>query len=872
MKRLIIALLVFTVSCICGCGDDTYEVGPQAIEEPEAKAFHEQQFTEDDTLTAHINDTVMLHLESSGTHIGDLTGEGYDSIPFHYNNDVNHTICMADEENDPHYVIVYNDQDEEIIRINAGECKTEFMPAGDYRKEIHHAEEGNSAEYEMVFIRPHSIPKTSIENLHQVEPPSANFKNSIPNCSGGCDVNRTVKYGDLDMDEGEVAIITGTCPPDNNQQVDVYSSHCFNIGTQVTGVEPAKLTQVLTYSNENLSGKPKLYKSTSVNTGQLFCLDAADKAITTASASFAVSSFGNTATTTCELESVGRYCYKAGTHTNENRQTKCNSSLNSDSSIIPKSGEATLLPAIDKSYDTEKCCSIAYKFTTSCDDLSLIGFDDAAYGVLLGNNTTEVTIFQDSHFNGLKTRLDHSVNAGLDPTESYYKFPATSDGINAIEGSISSLDVRTGSEIGAITLITTKVCTDCNFAGMNLSRQKLNDAVVTRSNFTNATLTYTQLSGAYMQNTTLVGVKGNYANLSGAYLTNATMSDASDSKASASFKNAYFAGADLTGVTANYVHFDNAQFVDSGNNTTSLSTASLVGAYFNSAIFDNVNLSEITIAKTSFDSAVILNSNFTGVVDNSNSTTNLSSFSNAVLYGSTFASSHFDYVDFESALFSFVNGSYTLNAYSSFDSETFQYHSEENDVNYEATYPDKAPASTSNNTTCPDGSYGPCNKNGGETAESCPEDCAGEPECLTNWNCHTKQWTDYSVQGHWFCNGGTCDTCSDSVNCNDGFCDMFIGETALSCRSDCINPYPPECTHGSQCLTKEWPLETYGHWECHTTSGNPSCTAIEDDSSTNLCGDGICSQNGQWMPQQPSIYIGKNNIHSWVRPEQGVCK
>lgn len=871
MKRIIYFSLVLSLGMLISCGDDTTEADPNPIVTQQPKAYHEQQFATDSDLRANIGDTVMLHLEASGTHEGDLSGEGHDSIPFYYDKTYKHTICVADEEEDTHYVVIYNEQDEEIMTIAAGECKTEIMPEGHYRKEIHHAEEGTETEHEIVFIRPHNRPVKNISSNYNDNPEKKQpkFKGAIDVCNGGCSTNRIAAYKDRNLQEGEIAIITGSCPPADTDQVEVYSEPCFSYDKTVTGVQVGKMTQLLAFENSNMNGKMALYKADTVNSGKIFCLPTALDG--DGKPSFVISSISDNAAVTCELEAVGQFCLDRGTNTTDGTQTICNPELVSDSSISAVNGEVTIVTQPDMAYNTQKCCIPAYKFKTSCDDLSLVGIDDAMYGIMPGSNSTEITVFSEPHFGGLSTRIDHEVNSGMDVTGSFYILPSGDDQINAAQGTISSLDIRTNSEVGAITLISTKVCQKCNFVGMDLHKQMLNGAVVNGSDFTNANLTYAQFENASMLNATLIGVKANYANFKNAYMNNVTTTDSDDKKTSASFKFGYFQGVNLTSATLNYAHFDNAQFIDSGDSSTTMESAKLVGAYFNNAILKNVNLDGVTIAKSTFSNAVIINSTMTNITDNSNSTDNQSTFSGAILYGTSFTNSSFDYVDFSNAMISFVNGSYQLTAYSSFDNLNYRYHQETTNVNYDATYGNGMPSKTSPNTECPDGSFGPCIRIGGETANSCPEDCAGEPECSTNWNCSLKTWTDFSIKGHWVCEYGNCEICADTANCGNNYCNILLGETLQSCSSDCRNPVPPQCMHGSQCLSRSWTLEDYGHWECNSKTGHAVCVAVSDQDNSAGCGDNVCSPNGQWMPQQPPIYIGRNDMSTWVNPEQNVC-
>jgi len=83
------------------------------------------------------------------------TGDiGVDIILYRYNEDLNHTYCFEDENDDAeHFAILFDSEGIEVLRVEAnGECVTEFILAGDYFLEITH--DGNIEETLPIFAIP----------------------------------------------------------------------------------------------------------------------------------------------------------------------------------------------------------------------------------------------------------------------------------------------------------------------------------------------------------------------------------------------------------------------------------------------------------------------------------------------------------------------------------------------------------------------------------------------------------------------------------------------------------------------------------------------------------------------------------------------
>ena len=164
-------------------------------------------------------------------------------------------------------------------------------------------------------------------------------------------------------------------------------------------------------------------------------------------------------------------------------------------------------------------------------------------------------------------------------------------------------------------------------------------------------------------------------------------------------------------------------------------------------------------------------------------------------------------------------------------------------------------------------------------------------ECRVAADCLDRDWL-VDCWGHWACERGQCTEVCDHERCGDGFCDREGGESEQSCPRDCQprcethcdcnqglmciqgqciagiipvfcceNPGCPEgerCTHadGSEgiceeepecrepadCLDHFWNIRCVGHWACV----RGQCEEVCDDEG---CGDGFCDREGGESPQ-----------------------
>lgn len=71
------------------------------------------------------------------------------------------------------------------------------------------------------------------------------------------------------------------------------------------------------------------------------------------------------------------------------------------------------------------------------------------------------------------------------------------------------------------------------------------------------------------------------------------------------------------------------------------------------------------------------------------------------------------------------------------------------------------------------------------------DDCQPAPECQAAGDCLEKDWL-VDCLGHWACEQGACAEVCDFEACGDGTCDAAFGESAQSCPEDCAAVPDPD--------------------------------------------------------------------------------
>jgi len=139
---------------------------------------------------------------------------------------------------------------------------------------------------------------------------------------------------------------------------------------------------------------------------------------------------------------------------------------------------------------------------------------------------------------------------------------------------------------------------------------------------------------------------------------------------------------------------------------------------------------------------------------------------------------------------------------------------------------------------------GTCDTAQGENQDSCRGDCV--EACLLPSDCYSEQWAPQICQGRWNCFQGTCQKICDDINCGNGIFWGLNGENEDSCFIDCLGG---PCEEMIDCLGHRWYDPNHqacqGHWRCNPPSeadqlATGACEAVCDDGPSGGCGDGIC--------------------------------
>ena len=611
---VVIAMMIALIGC--GKGPD----GNQQIpEDPAHRPHHEQDFSVDAQRVANFHDTVILNLEAAGSHEGDSGDAGFDVIPYKYHRAVNQMFCFRDDEDEEadHYMVLKDSAGAEVLRVTAGDCVRARIEAGSYTKEIHHGRKGEAdIEPEPVFIyqaakdfTPENAQTRGYPTYAQAlspRPPSL-AKEEDTTCAQGD--NQT--YSELSLNPGDVAVFTGSsCPPGASDSVKVYNGSCHDTGGKITGFKVGPYTQVVVFSKADYDGAIYSRRHISGQNRQYCFVGDADHQ-TGNNASIKVSRYDGDANATCIVEQSGSYCIN-GFH-NCNSAGGGNASgpdplLHFESLRQPGSGEVAILGDRRSSrhrYGWELhpgtlCCAHGHIISGSCEDLSLIGFDDALDGVVMGARgsvNTVLTVYENEFYGGVSRIIAPGEFYSLDNLAVAVKLPASGDSF-AMARTISSLIVETNNQQDAITLISTKHCgggsaaTGCNLQGVNLERQNMNYAAIPFADLTNAKLHRTQFVNAMMNNVTLTGADCTMANFSQATMTDAVL-DSPTSGAKTNLTQALLRDTNLRSASLKDVTLHGVQFFDTGANQ-----ASLQGAFLNDADFSPVISGEETTQRT----------------------------------------------------------------------------------------------------------------------------------------------------------------------------------------------------------------------------------------------------------------------------------
>lgn len=877
---------------ILGCGSspspsdvevtDTAEVSQGRLPY-HGQGLHEQQLERGEVPYAHVQDHLILHLESTQTHEHDTGEVGQDLVPLMFHEDTTHTFCMDEDKDSGHYARLLGPDKTVLAEIPAGSCEKVQVTAGLHELQVYFGDKPTGLTHKTMFIRPMNT--LSAQDLEQASAPLETGADDGGQCEASCDGAIFTSVDDLGR--GQAAVVDA-CPGVGGV---TGVSRCFSPpGTGALVLGP--LTRAVLFSKALQQGTVSLISNDSPNAVQ--CFPASQHPW----GSFIASSSAKAEAGFCKPARQATFCHGQG---------GCNGNIPSSDQINLAADEVMLVGPIhsDQSHVSSgnTCCTLGWVFSHSnppCRDLASIGFDNGTYNLLVGSNAV-VHLFQDTDFSGPETILSNQSNQG---TQTYpgcpypvYSLPAAGSS-RAGPGTISSLRLETTETDNASTLISSRHCNNCNLSGVDLSNQDLSGSELQGAILTNANLTSTQLANSDLTSAVLSGANCTYTNFKSCTLNFANLAGNGNNLQAANLSHAVLDDAVLDGANLRGVSFEHAQFADTGSDRSSARNAQMVGANFSGAILKGVNLDSADLTGVNFTSAILLNCKLTGIaMDTSSSCDYPTRLTSAVLYGSEFNQSRLTCTDLTNAMISFQPGSYPLSHIFSWNNG--QYDKKTSSYAFKATYPDFMPLDTQSSTTCPDGRPGPCNSNGGESCESCPVDCDDYADscpaalCSDNWQCNSLAWPGGQA-GRFCCKANhTCEAHGDDLFCGDGVCDFLGGETPASCPGDCIcgdgtcswadsentascpadcppsggsSGTPIECSHGSECVSRPWPGTVgLGHWDCI----NSQCAATEDTSSDGPhCGDGICDNNGRWMPlTPPDAYLSNGG---WS-PLEGPC-
>lgn len=165
-------LILMVVLALSGCLEKRSQ--ELIISGNSAKKHKEADLVPESKAVSH-NDTVILKLESAESHEGDTGTTGVDIVTYEFTHSVNQEVCL-EKHADINYQLVIKDNDgNEIIKVEDGECETVNISEGLYHFHISHSSfvrlpGSNSA----VFIRPYA------ETTHCEDYKSAATDQTVP--------------------------------------------------------------------------------------------------------------------------------------------------------------------------------------------------------------------------------------------------------------------------------------------------------------------------------------------------------------------------------------------------------------------------------------------------------------------------------------------------------------------------------------------------------------------------------------------------------------------------------------------------------------------------------------------------------------------
>lgn len=679
----------------------------------------------------------------------------------------------------------------------------------------------------------------------------------------------TLREGDT-LPQGTVALVEGTCSA-TAPLLQKRSAACggLSFDASITGVALGPkmqllLSRFLTTPPQNIDvhiadRRIHFYKN-NTETPQVYCFSQNSLPYTlTGQYYFLPSSTIVTAESpqTCELERIDPYCAISSSprcSADDFNWVMAPSYYTSSQKMTFSAPTSLIVTSELVSPKDRHCCTMAYSFAKgSCGDLGLIGLKNHIASVSLPVGTALALYTEPDTTMVFQNRTDDKA------TVSDCVQLATNGITYCPPSSATSLSVTENTGLAVADLLKTSICgieiekqkeTNCDLRGADFSGRTLDDKKLSHANLSEANLRISllrrvDLSGATLRRITADGVAMIDCTLASAALFQAP-EDAAINRAK--LTNAYFANVDFSQATLTYADFTGSVF-DGLTATTSPhitfdEDSTLANAVFDNSLFLNATISGPILDKTSFRNVGFFNSVFS-LDSQSNNTT----FEGSTIFGCDFsAAGDWSNSNFNDVLFSFSQiSNYPLNLRQ--PPETG------GELRYDITplyippmYNSMMPNLAFPSITCPNGLMKSGCSYGGESPQSCPDDCSNAKPCSEDWNCAN---SPVDVAGMAFglvkCDRttGLCRYDADPKYCGNRTCDWLLGETVNSCPLDCFS----ECQHGAQCVAKHWPLSLGGHWDCDSGLCKAKTT---NDWKSGSCGDTLCNMNGDLIPN-PSL-------------------
>lgn len=222
--------------------------------------------------------------------------------------------------------------------------------------------------------------------------------------------------------------------------------------------------------------------------------------------------------------------------------------------------------------------------------------------------------------------------------------------------------------VDTITMVlSTDSCEYCNLAGVDFSGHDLTNVKLSHANLNSAVMSNIDLSGADLRSATLQGAYLINSNLDGANLCGAQLNGSAAVSQAATLNGAHLRNTNLALANLDGVNLSSASFYSGGaqgacqqtscDNYVAPTCASAYGASVNNASFDsaylsNVDMGNVTGVAVNFSNAALFGVSFAGADLSHNNQSSVSSlFNNSYLQGTDFSRAKLNFANFKGAQF-----------------------------------------------------------------------------------------------------------------------------------------------------------------------------------------------------------------------------